>query len=136
MDSKTERLYRRFRESHPVMLVGHNARLALNLARTVLRWKELEDAGLVKLEAKPDEDYDWLGEEPEMVEKYGSDGAWGTVGSYRLDESDPWIEEDSVWGSIGYRNVLDPHENPYIGEIMSATIAALDSATFGQIPQL
>lgn len=47
-------LYRLFRLHPPFMLVGDNARQALNAARTLDRWKDLENAGLVRIHSEDD----------------------------------------------------------------------------------
>jgi hypothetical protein len=56
-------------------------------------------------------------------------GSFVSIGQFRLDTTrERWETADSVGGHIGYRNILDPFENPYVIGIMSETLDALDSA--------
>jgi cytochrome c553 len=89
------------------------------------KWQALEALDLVRLRAEQDTEYDpseWE-DEPADAEAYGS------IGEFRLDTDADWEHADSVWGHIGYRNVLDWRENAYILDVMAATIAALRDAS-------
>jgi hypothetical protein len=124
------RWYKRFRDA------GRTAEDALDSARTLARWDEAEQTGSVRIVARPDPDSspsDWHDTkggacECEDCRAYARDGAWGTVGEYRTDpDSEDWTHADSVWGHVGYNDVLSPLENPYVVDIMAATLDALDA---------
>jgi hypothetical protein len=109
-------------------------------------WERLEEAGLVKLEVKPDEHVDLedlegdmfdvelhedtvpggartiLAQQKRFRERVERDGVWGIVGSYRAEPSGEWIEADSCWGMEGY----DDYENNEIADdVKWATLEAL-----------
>ena len=131
MNRQLAREYRRFRAAGIGGVVGRDAANCLHAARTVLLWERLEAAGLVRLSVEPDDSYDWSEEERE---RYGSDGAWGVVGSYRTGERGEWEHGDSVWGFVGYASVDSPTENPYVIDIMTQTIEALRTALRRRCP--
>jgi hypothetical protein len=56
----------------------------LDAAPTCLLWDRLSDLGMVRLEVKPDDSYDWSEERERERERFGEDGAWGVVGEYRV----------------------------------------------------
>ena len=88
MNRQLMREYRAFRGTG--CLVGHDARVALENARTVLLWERLESAGLVRLEVLPDEHFDWSDLSDEDRERHGNDGAWGTVGQFQSGLTSTW----------------------------------------------
>lgn len=108
-------------------------------ARTLCQWGALEELGLVRLIAEPDLDYEWDGDGPDPCP---GEEAFGSVGQYRLDLLNPdrptvfpfgeddrnWVDADSVWGHVGYRDCLDWRENPYVLDIMRGTIDAFRAA--------
>jgi hypothetical protein len=108
----------------------NRAASALEQARIVVRFRELEDMGLCRLRAEPDEDYRWNEFDPKESERFGDDGAWGSIVEVRTDpdDDDSWEEVDSCWGHVGYRDVLDPTENPYIVDHMRAAVDWLENA--------
>lgn len=128
MKLSTLRLYRKFRSNPPFMLVGYNAIQALEAAKLIEAWNRLESVGLVRLQAEADEDYQWNEYDPKESEKYGDDGAWGSVGEYRTSPDGEWETGDSVWGHVGYNDVLSPYENCYILDIMRQTVEDLKAA--------
>lgn len=114
--------YHRFRKA------GYPAVQAYRNAKLLVEWDDLEAKGLVRLLAESDEHFD-----PDILcdcgcgdrEAYERDGAWGVVGQYRLDTESDWQTGDSIWGCVGYRDVLSPFENWYVPDIMHETLAAL-----------
>lgn len=119
---------------------GMGARYALVTARVWDRFEDLEDAGLVRIVAQPDEDAtieDAAGErDPHMSDRSWQEylgmicdrGIYGVVGEYRVSGDSEWVTADSVWGCAGYRDVTDPAENWYVGDIMSETLRQYDAA--------
>lgn len=112
------------------MLYGFNAKQALQAARTLASWEDSEAQGLVRLRCEIDTDADvsW------MDAKQWDGMAYGSIGEYRLPECEccglqsDWMVASSVWGHIGYNDVLDPFENCYIVDIMAETLDALERA--------
>jgi hypothetical protein len=131
MTKEIERLYRRFRKDSPFMLVGKNAQLALDSAKTLLAFQELESAGLARIISESDESPDasfydtWehLSErsKEELKQKYYDDCV-GVIGQYRQSEDDEWEDLDSIWGCSGYTDPCSPFENCYVIDIMDATV--------------
>jgi hypothetical protein len=129
--------YHRFRRS------GLSAKESIDAARTLARWDEAEQAGSVRIVARSDHDsspsdyHDTKGGacECEDCRAYARDGACGVVGQYTTtddasedeDCDDGWEDADSVWACVGYNDVLSPLENPYVVDIMQATLDALDA---------
>lgn len=129
--------YRKFRQHSPFMVVGHNARMALDAARTLLRFRELEDRGLVRLRCEPElENYfDVFGEpEPErnghrisqdaankeleaVLERYG---VWWTCSEYF--DGQAWQHADSCGMHTGYKDASCPFENCYIIDEMAEAV--------------
>jgi len=158
MNARLTREYRTFR-AH-----GEPASRALDAARTCLLWGRLSDLGMVRLEVRPDDSYDWSDERER--ERFGEDGAWGVVGEYRvparmgnsddlttvygddsavverdsqgqwfrLEYEMQWEHGDSIWGCVGYQDVSSPQENPYVIDIMGETIGRLREALRGRCP--
>lgn len=137
------RLYRECRIRKPFMLVGHDARCSLDAARTILRFRELEAQGLVRMRAEPEEEsyFDVYGEPEGYVNAQGHrvsaeqeceemcatlerDGCWRTVSEWF--DGDDWQEADSCGMHTGYRNPCDPFENCYVVQEMQAAIDALE----------
>jgi len=138
--------YRKTRRDFPKHPASAAWDCAMHSAKAVVLWEKLDgwtndsgssrydnavpadnDLGPVRISARPDDSYSpaHIGtreEEPETWEAYDRGGAWGTVGEYWDGEC--WQVADSVWGHVGYKNVLDPFENSYVADIMLATVAA------------
>lgn len=131
----TASLYRDFRRHSPFMLVGHNAEQAIKAARILSRWRELEAAGLVKIEAEPDSDPDpsfydtWehLSERSrrELKRAYCEDCSVVTT-SYRCNDCGEWKDVDSICGCSGYDDPCSPFENAYVIGLMETAIARVD----------
>lgn len=109
-------------------------------------WERLEEAGLVKLEVKPDDDVDLeslegdmfdvemhedtvpggartiLAQQKRFRERVERDGVWGVVGSYRAQPSGKWIHADSCWGMEGYESYED---SEIADDVKWATLKAL-----------
>lgn len=138
------RLYRECRIRKPFMLVGHDARCSLNAARTILRFRELESAGRVRMRAEPEaESYFSVYGEPEgyvnaqghevsaetereeMCAILDRDGVWCSISEW-FDGED-WQLADSCGMHTGYKNPLDPFENCYVVQEMQEAIDAVDA---------
>lgn len=100
-------------------------------------WKELEAADMVRM--RVEEDCDWgpdiFGDESraDVLKAYKQTGAWGVISEYRATPDGEWEHADSIWGMVGYRDVLDPEENPYWEDLATEAIYAARKivATFG-----
>lgn len=138
------RLYRECRARKPFMLVGHDARCSLDAARTILRFRELEREGLVRISAEPEEEsyFAVYGEPSGYVNAQGHevsaekereeicavlerDGCWRTVSEW-FDGED-WQEADSCGMHTGYRDPCDPFQNCYVVQEMQSAIDALEA---------
>ena len=112
-------IYQSVRRSPIAHCVSPSIPFAMSCATTLAKWAALEECGLVRLRAEIDE----FPDDPSEGE------SWGSIGEYRLDpDSDRWTQGGSVWGHVGYRDVLDWRENIYIFDIMTETINAFRSA--------
>lgn len=128
------REYRQFRNE------GKPAQQALRNARIVAQFDRLYMGGFVRIVSSPDDSYDSSELDERDKEIADRDGVWGTIGQYRLDAPDDWNgidrdydepgweQADSVWGHIGYNDVTNPHENPYVIDHMQLAIDALRNA--------
>lgn len=130
--------YRAVRSAGVACIVGQNALVSLEIARTLVLWEQLEDTGLVRLRTVPDDSYDWSdkpdGMSDERWEEVSQGGAWGIVGEYRITEEAEWQQADSVWGFVGYSTHDDPFENPYVSDIMAQTIEQLKDTLKNRCP--
>lgn len=103
-------------------------------AITLRKWQVLERLGYVRLTAEPDPYWepDCDCGDPKCPSNDPASEAFGSVGEYRLDpdagDDEGWEAADSVWGHVGYRDVLDWRENVYVLDVMDATIAAFRNA--------
>jgi hypothetical protein len=140
MASQTLRnLYRQARKAQVGWIVGESALSAWRAARILRQWDALECLGLVRLRDEWDEHYEWEGD---GANPCPDEPAYGSIGEYRLPGEEPytafddeveWEHGDSVWGHVGYRDVLDWRENPYILDVMSETIAQFRAAWKHQV---
>jgi len=136
---KTEllKLYQKFRKHSPFMLVGHNARLALSSAKTLMEFRQLESNGLVRMRCEPEtENYFDVYGEPEprrgQTQKQANaeleailerDGVWWTVAEWF--DGEEWKQADSCGMHAGYSDPLSPFENCYVIQEMQSAIDAL-----------
>ena len=112
-------LYRALRSA------GIRASDAKQDAEVMAQFAEREAVGLVRFRVEQDRDPDvsWMTER-ERAEWDGE--SWGVIGEVRCPCCNQWKQVDSVWGLIGYKNLLSPLENPYIPSIASATLTESD----------
>lgn len=140
MKTELVKLFAQFRAHSPFMLVGHNAAQALSAARTLLRFRELESQGLVRLRTEPEQEnyFGVYGMEDnpkhqkqmeETIERLGCDwvvAEWNT-GEEACDGSDEWEQADSI-GMCVYEDSTDPFENCYVIELMQSAIDAVETS--------
>jgi hypothetical protein len=127
IDAVTLGHYREFRKRSPFMLVGCNALQALQAARTLARFREYEGACLVRLRSEFDSDADTSFMSEREYDAWNGE-AFGSISEYLCPACGSWLGADSIWGHIGYRDVLDPFENPYIVELMASALDCIDGA--------
>ena len=115
---------------------GWRAQQALRAARVRDRFTDLEDVGLVKIEAEPefevyDDTYiDTWGLSPEKVKQEKKklwalierEGCWIYTSYFRRDDKSEWIAVDSVGMCIGHLK-----DSGYDVDLMAAAIEALES---------
>lgn len=138
MNRQLQRLYRRVRKAGVACIVGENAAISLNIARTILQFEALESAGLVEITLRddPDPDLSYVDTWEHMSERSREEykertyhmGIYGVIGRYRPDPDHDWHVADSIWGCVGYENAASPFENCYVPDIMAQTITALRTA--------
>lgn len=125
--------YRKFRQHSPFMLVGRNAELALQSAKTLFRFEQLEAMGKVRLRMEDEqEDYFSVYGEPETQKQYDEIlhqleiyGCYWITSEYNDHcskcDRDDWEQSDSI-GMCIYKNPLDPFENGYVIDLMKSAI--------------
>jgi len=137
-------LYRKLRASGIGGIVGQDAQSCLNGARTLYRWSCLEE-DYVRIRVVPDDSvtlddiFPDVGRmSPESIRRYvqiiEDRGVFGVVGEFRCPGCQTWNSADSIWACAGYLNVSSPYENPYVLDIMSATLEAFDKARLCAFP--
>lgn len=137
-------LYHKCRRDKPFMLVGRDAECSLSAARTILRFRELESEGLVRMRAEPEEEsYRDVFGDPEPWDRNGHPrtqkeadeeldeildrlGCWWTVAEWRKDEDSEWEQADSCGMHTGYEDPIDPFENCYVVQEMQSAIDAIE----------
>ena len=132
MTSEIQTLYKRFRQHSPFMLVGRNAELALESAKTLAVFRALEDQGLVRIEAHPEEEsyFDVFGEPDSERERKDLEstlerlGCWYVVSEFLSPESEQWEHADSI-GMCVYNDPTSPFENCYVIQLMREAIDKL-----------
>lgn len=130
MDPATLANYHKFREA------GARPVHALSAARTVARFRELEDAGVVRLRLEPEfENYfDVFGEPDDPSEKailcdaIERGGLWYTASDYLDPSTGEWENADGCGMHLGYNDALDPFENWYVADEMAEAISKLEAA--------
>lgn len=126
IDNQTLEYYRRFRGR--ICLVGHDARIALKNARTLVRFRQAESDGRVRLicEEERESFADVYGEEIyEREKKYIE--RWGVwyVRTEILTPRGVWDYADSI-GTCVYRRPSDPFDNSYVIDLMASALEQLD----------
>ena len=131
-------LYRQFRKSSPFMLVGENATQALNAARVIKRWQELEASGDVAISKQFDHDsdasfYDYWEHLSERTREqlkadYSAD-CW-VVQTVVIDEFGTETVVDSIGGCSGYDDPCSPFENCYVVGMMETAIKHIDATNY------
>jgi hypothetical protein len=120
LSDRLVKLYRLARIHYGPSFPGRSALDSLNAARVLIRWQAAEQAGYLRLRAEPDFDHnprDYM--DADDIQDSDWD-AYGSIAEYRVSlDSESWTVADSVWGHVGYRNVLDWRENPYIIDEMA-----------------
>ena len=132
MNTELKNLYLKFRKHSPFMLVGHKARLALDAAKTLIRFRELEADGLVRMRCEPETEnyFDVYGREDSAKHQKQTEdiierlGCWWTVSEFFNGEE--WEHADSCGMHTGYNDPLSPFENCYVIDEMRAAINAAD----------
>jgi hypothetical protein len=132
MTTELSRLYARFRP------VTHTAKEALRSAKILLRFRELESDGLVRLRCGPEEGYfDAYGKPEAYVGEFGRRvsakqatkeledllerlGVWWTCSEWFDGEN--WQHADSCGMHTGYQNAACPFQNCYVVDEMEAAI--------------
>ena len=132
MNTELKNLYLKFLKHSPFMLVGHKARLALDAAKTLIRFRELEADGLVRMRCEPETEnyFDVYGREDSAKHQKKTEdiierlGCWWTVSEFFNGEE--WEHADSCGMHTGYNDPLSPFENCYVIDEMRAAINAAD----------
>jgi hypothetical protein len=139
------KMYHKCRKQKPFMMTGRDAECSLSAAKTILRFRQLESIGLVRMRCEVEEEsyHDVFGDlgpgerngHPmseadtrkklnELLERYG---CWWTVAEWRQDEDSEWEQANSCGMHTGYKNPLDPFENCYVVQEMQSAIDAIES---------
>lgn len=106
--------------------LGNPAKWALHHARARDAFTDLENAGLARLETKPDDcpDLSYLEQNcfadvrDAEYDRANRDGVWGLVAEVFDPETGDWQEVDSVWGFTGD----DWRDSGYDADMMRACI--------------
>ncbi len=109
---------------------------ALRHAKTLIKFQELEEEGLVRLfQREEEESYFDVWGEPETEEEREEIettldlyGCWIVGGEYYDPTMRKWEWADSVGMCTGYKNPTDPFQNEYISAIMASTIEEAEQA--------
>jgi len=135
MNTKIATTYRKFRSNPPFIRVGHSAEDALDAARTVVKFSELKDAGMVRIMAEPeDESYFSVYGEPDspkererIVDALEREGLWYVHADVNRSceqcGDEQWDNVDAI-GMCVYDRPTDPFVNPYVVALMRAAIDA------------
>lgn len=139
MNAELLRLYHQCRQRKPFMLVGRDAACSLSAAKTILRFRELESRGLVRMRAEPEQEnyFDVFGDpeaytnaqghkvsgeqaKADLIAALDRDGVWWTCSEWF--DGEEWNHADSCGMHAGYSNPLDPFENCYVIDEMAEAI--------------
>lgn len=134
------REYRKARARKPFMIAGQDAAASLDAARTILRFRELEQAGLVRIRAEHQQEnyFDVYGEPDTQREREAIIDAidrnglsWVTTEVFHTCEcceDEQWEHADSI-GMCIYSDPCDPYENCYVVDLMRSAIDQVDELT-------
>jgi hypothetical protein len=136
LNTEVKNLYAKFRKDSPTLWTGRNAELALSQAKTLSVFRTLEDQGLVRITAEPEEEsyFDVYGkpdnerERQSIVEALERDGCWYVQTEYFSPESEEWEHADSI-GMCVYDDPTSPFENCYVIDLMREAIDKLTAET-------
>ena len=128
---------------------GYNASHAHSAAKTIAEYAALEQAGLVRLRAEPEQEnyFDVYGEpegytdingrwhtpeqeRQEIADSIDRNGLWFIVAEWRDNEESEWQHADSIGMNAGYSDPLDPRENVYVPDLMRSAVNAAQSANY------
>lgn len=127
----------RFKEYGAYATPPGRAMCALQNARTLSVFRELEDQGLVRIKAQEEEEnyFDVYGEPDDerererMVKILDRDGCWYVYSEYFSPETETWKHADGVGMCTGYSDPTDPFENCYVIGMMQEAIDLLKAET-------
>lgn len=133
VDGKLRNYFQRFLETGAYCAPPGRSACALTGARTLLKWEELESAGLVRLRAEPESDsyFDVYGEpdskreRESIVESIERDGCWCVVAEYLDDQKGTWQHADSIGMCVGYSDPTSPWQNCYVIDLMASAIGKI-----------
>jgi hypothetical protein len=119
------------------MLVGQDAQSSLHAAKTVLRFRELEAQGKVRIVAEPEQEnyFDVYGK-PDDEKEYQNlcdtierMGCWyvhvDVFDGCPVCDRGSWETADSI-GMCVYDNPCSPYENCYVIDLMAEAIKRVD----------
>lgn len=123
--------FRRFLEDGPYCTPPGRAACALQSARTLQKWREMEAAGRVRIQVEPEKEnyFDIFGHSSEDRFVRKTIEQWGVhwVSTEYLDPSGEWKHADSI-GMCIYQDPADPFQNSYVPGLMEYAIEAHDQA--------
>ena len=125
--------FHRFLEVGAYCVPPGRAACALENARILARFREMEEEGLVRLRQEEEQEsyFDVYGTPDSKREREGiagqieRDGCWFVVSEYLDEATDTWQCADSI-GMCIYSRPLDPFQNGYVPELMRAACEQAD----------
>ena len=119
--------FHRFLEAGAYCTPPGRAACALEHARTLVRFREMEEEGLVRLRQEEEQEsyFDVYGtpdskrEEEGITSQIEREGCWIIISEYLDEATDTWQWADSI-GMCIYPNPLDPFQNEYLPGLMRA----------------
>ena len=131
MDTLLKNTYSKFKANKPFMLEGRDSEMSLRAAKTLLKWEELENRGLVRIKAEDEEEsyFDVFGREDDKEQQKATEDLierWGCVYvSTEYFDGSSWQLADSI-GMCVYENPTSPFENCYVIDLMNECIEQLE----------
>lgn len=74
----------------------------------------------IRLRVKPDPEGN---PDPET---YGDGEAFGLIAEWQCECCGAWVVGDSIWGMVGYDDIFDPEQNPYVPDLIAGAKDARD----------